>query len=101
MQVPGLSAGICYYGLPADDDGDPRSLRLPLQGHFAQKDTFITPERVDRLEQQLREGGAPHEFYRYDADHAFANETRPDRHDPEAAALAWRRSLEFLARHVG
>jgi carboxymethylenebutenolidase len=32
-------------------------------------------------------------------DHAFFNDTRPEVHNPEAAALAWRRTVDvFQAR---
>ena len=42
-----------------------------------------------------------HEIHRYDAHHAFLNEARPEVHNADAAALSWRRSLDFLARHLG
>ena len=46
------------------------------------------------------------EFHRYHAKHAFANETADSKnlpmlkYDPAAAALAWRRTMEFLAKHL-
>jgi carboxymethylenebutenolidase len=46
------------------------------------------------------------EFHRYNAKHAFANETADSKklpilkYDPEAAALAWRRTLDFLGQNL-
>jgi carboxymethylenebutenolidase len=34
-------------------------------------------------------------------DHAFFNDTRPEVYAPEAAALAWERTLAFLAERIG
>jgi carboxymethylenebutenolidase len=34
-------------------------------------------------------------------EHAFFNDTRPEVHDPEASALAWRRAVEFLRSTLG
>lgn len=101
MKLPELDAGVCYYGMPSDDQGDPRTIRKPLQAHFGNQDPIITPGKVDRLEELLRAGNVPYELHRYDATHAFANDTRPDRYHPEAAETAWRRSLTFLARTIG
>lgn len=38
------------------------------------------------------------EYHVYDAGHAFANDQRPHAYRPDAAALAWARTLEFLRR---
>jgi carboxymethylenebutenolidase len=98
--VPELSAAVCFYGVPPAAIADPRTIRIPLLCHFATHDTWCTPEVVDALEQQLREGNVPHEFHRYDAQHGFFNESRPEVHDNAAADLAWQRTLAFLGRHL-
>lgn len=99
VYVPEADAAVCWYGVPPAEAADVRTIRIPLQGHFALQDTFFPPSMVDDLEKRLKEGKVGYEFYRYQADHAFGNETGPH-HDPEAARLAWQRSLEFLARHL-
>jgi dienelactone hydrolase len=38
--------------------------------------------------------------FRSEADHAFANDARPDLYNPEAARLAWERTLDFLHKHL-
>ncbi|MBW8906837.1 MAG: dienelactone hydrolase family protein [Betaproteobacteria bacterium] len=49
--------------------------------------------------------GLKFEFHRYEAKHAFANETAarkvsPLEYNPQAAELAWKRTMEFLDRHL-
>ena len=76
-----------------------RTISIPFQGHFALEDGFFTPDKVDALEARLKEGNVTHEFYRYQAQHAFGNETGAA-YNADAANLAWERSTEFLARHL-
>ena len=98
IHVPELDAVCSWYGLPPAEAGDPRRIRAPLQGHWAQQDPYFPPAAVDALEASLRQGGVAFEFYRYDAPHAFGHEGAPY-FDRESAELAWQRSLEFLAKH--
>jgi carboxymethylenebutenolidase len=100
VHIPAASAAVCFYGAPPAALADPRNLQVPLQCHFADHDDWITAEVVRNLEEALRDVKTEHEIHRYDAHHAFFNEARPEVHNPEAAALSWRRSLEFLARHL-
>ena len=68
---------------------------VPFQGHFANTDDWCAPEAVDALSAALAVSASPHEVHRYDAAHAFFNES-VEAYDAESARLAWRRSLEFL-----
>lgn len=92
-------AACCWYGVPPAEAADTRTISIPFQGHFALEDTFFTPDAVDALELRLKEGNVPHEIYRYQAAHAFGNETGPY-YNADASNLAWERSIEFLARHL-
>jgi carboxymethylenebutenolidase len=98
IHVPELDAVCCWYGVPPHEAGDPRAIRVPVQGHFALKDEYFPPSVVEELEAKLKEAGVRYEFHRYPASHGFGRESAPY-HDPEAAALAWQRSLDFLARY--
>jgi carboxymethylenebutenolidase len=40
------------------------------------------------------------ELHVYDAQHAFCNERRPEVYNPDAAALAWDRTLAFVREHT-
>ena len=95
-----IDGTVIYYGRVIDDPAALGALQGPVLGHFADLDGFITSESVDAFEQALGEAGIPHELFRYDADHAFANPTSA-RYDNADADLAWQRSLGFLARVLG
>lgn len=101
VHVPGLRAAVCFYGVPPASFADPAQIRIPFQGHFANRDDWITPAVVDGLEQAMRSAGAAPDIHRYAADHAFFNATRPEVFDPACAKLAWERSLAFFAKHLG
>jgi carboxymethylenebutenolidase len=58
------------------------------------------------LEDMLAKAGVAYTFYRYDAQHAFANEVPidpniPTKYNPTAAETAWQRTLEFFDQHLG
>jgi carboxymethylenebutenolidase len=100
-RLSGIDAGVCFYGIPPASKADPSRLRTPMQFHFAQHDDWCTPEAVDKLEQALRQGSATFEIHRYDAQHAFMNEARPEVYNAEAATKAWERTLQFLLAKLG
>ncbi len=100
VRIPEVDAVVCFYGIPPEEQADPGALRAPFQGHFANRDDWCTPAAVDALEAKLESAGVDHELYRYDAQHGFFNEQRPDVYDPEAAALAWERTIAFLGSRL-
>jgi carboxymethylenebutenolidase len=99
-KIPELSCSVPFYGIPPEDVVKPADVKIPLQGHFALKDTWITPDMVDRFEAGLKASGKDFEIHRYDADHAFVNEQRAPVHDRKAAELAWDRALTFFRKHL-
>ena len=99
VHVPEFVAGVAFYGIPPKEFADPAKIRLPLQGHFANKDDWCTPAAVDDLERGLKESGLKHEVYRYEAAHAFANE-RSAAYDVACANLAWERMAAFLRAQI-
>lgn len=99
MYVPETDAVSSWYGVPPPEAGDPGKIRIPVQCHVALKDAFFTPAAMDAFEAKLKAAKVPHEFHRYDANHAFGNETGPN-HDAAAAKLAWQRTLDFLKKQL-
>jgi carboxymethylenebutenolidase len=95
VHVREFAAGVCFYGIPPKEFADPAKIGVPLQGHFANRDDWCTPAAVDELESALKAAGVPHEIYRYDAAHAFANE-RSAAYDVACANQAWERMTAFL-----
>jgi carboxymethylenebutenolidase len=106
VNVPEADACVVWYGFPPLDYVDPSRIKAPLLGHYAIHDVPFPIAKVDELEQKLRAANVRFEFHRYDAKHAFANETADEKkldmlkYDPQAATLAWRRTMEFLDRHL-
>jgi carboxymethylenebutenolidase len=99
-KIPELAAAVSFYGIPPEQAVKPADVRIPLQGHFANHDDFITPKVVDDFEKALKAARKDVEFFRYDAHHAFVNEQRMAVHDRQAAELAFGRATAFLRKHL-
>jgi carboxymethylenebutenolidase len=94
--VPEMDAGACFYGIPPAGAFDPKGNKIPLICHFATHDDWCTPAKVSELEDGLKQSNSKFEFYRYDAQHAFMNEARPEVYDAQSAQSAWDRTLKFM-----
>lgn len=99
IHIPGCSAGICFYGIPPKEFSDPKDIKVPFQGHFANQDDWCTPTAVDEVENTLQESNITHEIFRYDAAHAFFNE-QSDAYNVSAQRDAWKRLTTFLEKHL-
>jgi carboxymethylenebutenolidase len=76
------------------------NLRCPVLGLFGNEDKSPSPERVDELEQLLREQGKIYEFHRYDgAGHGFFAVDRPS-YRVEAANDGWERIAHFFGHYL-
>ena len=104
--VPEVDAAVPYYGYPPLDYIDASKITAPLLGHWAIEDVPFPIAGVADLEKKLADAKVDFEFHRYQAKHAFANETADSKglamlkYDPAAAELAWGRTLAFFARHL-
>ena len=96
VRVPEMDAGACFYGIPDLPAAEFMKIKIPLTCHFANQDGHWTPAKVDALEAALKQSPSQFEIYRYDAQHAFMNESRPAVYDAASAKLAWDRTLKFL-----
>jgi len=106
VNVPEADASVVWYGFPPLEYVDAAKIKAPLMGHWATGDTVFPITKVDELERKLRDARVQFEFHRYAAKHAFANETADAKnlpylkYDAAAADLAWRRTMDFLAKHL-
>lgn len=107
VHVPEADAAVAHYGYPPLEYIDASKIKIPLMGHWAIEDAFFAIAGVDQLERKLQEAGVSFEFHRYQAKHAFANETQvppncppSNEYKPQAAATAWERTLDFFARRL-
>jgi len=98
-----ISASVCFHGIPDMNAWDAKKIQIPMQFHFANKDTmagFSDPAAANKLEQKVKDAGVHYEFYRYETDHAFTNEDRPEVYNAEAAEKAWGRTFLFFNKHL-
>ncbi len=102
--VPEMDTGVIWYGYPPLEYVDAKKIKAPLLGHWGTRDQAFAISGVDALEKKLKDAGVKYQFYRYDAKHAFANETADEKkldmlkYDAKAADLAWQRTMDFLGR---
>jgi len=95
-----IAAGVNFYGIHPNAQIDPNKLRVPILAHFGKRDKTVPEESARALIRSIESRGKEIEAHFYDADHAFFNDTRPEVHNREAAALAWQRTLQFLNKHL-
>jgi carboxymethylenebutenolidase len=104
--VPELDGTVVWYGYPPLEYVDANAITKPMMAHWATHDDFFAISGVDQLDAKLAEAGTQHEFYRYDAKHAFANPKSDSRglpplqYNEAAAMLAWGRTTEFLKKNL-
>ena len=88
-QRPDAVAAVvpCYGIIPwPDAQPDYSSMSAAVLGHYAEKDSFFTPEAANALAAQLHALGKSVEMVIYPGtDHAFFNDTRPEVYDANAA----------------
>lgn len=106
VNVPEADAAVAWYGFPPLEYVDASKIKAPLMGHWAIDDVPFPIAKVDELEKKLRDAKVKHEFHRYKAKHAFANEEADSKnlamlgYNREAAEQAWTRTLEFLDKNL-
>ena len=94
-ELEGFSAAAPFYGdIPSDDVL--QKLTTPTIFISATKDGWINPEKVARLEDAVERFELPVTSVKYDADHAFFNDTRPDVYNDVAAKDAWALVIGFF-----
>ena len=99
-QCAEVGATVAFYGMPRELSVV-QGITAPLLGLYAEHDHGITLESVHMLEQMLEQQGTPHEIHIYPgASHAFFNDARPQIYDPQAAADAWQRTLDWFRRYL-
>ncbi len=94
-----LDAGAPFYGRAADTD-KVANIRAALQVHYAENDPRVNAMR-DAFEAALEEHGVTYEMHTYpNTRHGFHNYSTP-RYAPDAARLAWERTVAFFKQHLG
>ena len=91
----GFVAWVPYYGGGILDHQNLEP-KVPLMGHFGEKDAHIPAEGVRKLAEKFKQ----HPIFIYEADHGFNCDQRGSYNAP-AAKQARERTLAFFRKHVG
>ena len=90
-----IAAAVGYYVSRIGENLEGIPL-CPMLLHFGARDQHIPLSDVEKARELFARG----EFHVYPADHGFNCDARAS-YDAPSAALAWQRTQDFLARHVG
>jgi carboxymethylenebutenolidase len=98
VRMPDLGAAVAFYGAQPAAEDVPK-IKAPLMLHYAGLD-----QRIDAgwpaYKAALDKAGVDYQAFTYDGvNHGFNNDTTP-RYDEAAAALAWKRTMDFFAEHL-
>jgi carboxymethylenebutenolidase len=97
-RMPELRAAVPFYG-PHPLVEDVPNIQAAVLGIYAGNDQRIN-QGIPPIEEAMAQNSKLYEKVIYDgADHAFHNDTST-RYNPEAAADAWRRTLEWFELYV-
>jgi len=98
-KLEGLSASAPFYG-DVPEEFTLQGLKCPVIFISGTKDRWINPEKVQELERIAKVNMLPIESIKYEADHAFFNDTRPEVYDKEAAKDAWEKVIAFFNENL-
>lgn len=93
-----INAAVPFYGTPASSELV-KNVRAPLLLQFAQNDQRVNDSWPD-YEAVLKGNNVDYQAYVYPGtQHGFHNDST-SRYDPQAAELAWTRTLAFFNQHL-
>lgn len=93
-----IASTIVFY---AARNGDFSKSASRFQFHFAEKDAWVSQASVAKMKKSLAVAGKDATFYSYPGTgHWFFESDRKDAFQPDAAELAWKRSLAFLRQNA-
>jgi carboxymethylenebutenolidase len=96
-----VDASAPFYGDVPADTSIISKLSCPILFIGAEKDQWITVEKMNRLDAALKQYGKEGEVRIYKGvDHAFFNDTRPEVYSRPDAEDAWKRVVEFFNKHL-
>jgi carboxymethylenebutenolidase len=97
-RIADLGGAVPFYGGQAKTEDVPK-IKAPLLIHYAEKDDRVNAG-WPAYEAALKENKVSYEVFFYPGtQHGFNNDTTP-RYDKEAAALAWKRTIDFFNKNL-
>jgi carboxymethylenebutenolidase len=95
VNSPDLNAAVPYYGSQPTEE-QVEKIKAPLMAHYGGEDTRIDAG-IPAFEAALKKYKKEYQIFIYEgAQHAFNNDTSPERYNEKAAKLAWSRTIAFF-----
>lgn len=95
VNAPTLKAAVPYYGRQPVAE-DVAKIKAPVMAHYAENDQGID-QGIPAFEEALKKANIEYQIFIYPGtQHAFNNDTNPDRYNEQAAKLAWKRTVDFF-----
>lgn len=99
VHAPALQVAVAYYGRQPEAADVPK-IKSFVQLHYGGLDERVNAG-IPAYEEALKAAGVKYELYVYEgAQHAFLNDTAPTRYNPEAAKLAWERTMKIFKEKI-
>jgi len=100
VNSPELTAAVPYYG-SAPKEEEVSNIKASMLLHYAGEDERIN-QGIPAYEAALKKAGVDYQLFMYEgAQHAFNNDSNPQRYNKEAAELAWKRTVDFFKEKLG
>ncbi len=95
VNSPDLNAAVPYYGMQPKPE-QVESIKAPIMAHYAGDDARIDAG-IPAFEEALKKYKKDYQIFIYEgAQHAFNNDSNPERYNEKAAKLAWSRTIAFF-----
>lgn len=92
---PDLDAAVPYYGRQPSAE-QVAMIKAPIMAHYGGDDAGIN-QGIPAFEEALKKNKKEYQIFIYEgAQHAFNNDSNPERYNEKAAKLAWQRTIAFF-----
>lgn len=99
-QLKSLDAVVVFYGRSPTPIESVKNIQAPVMAHYGEKDPGVS-KGIEETVAAMKKYNKVYDHRIYSgAQHAFNNDTVPDRYHALAAKEAWSRTLDFLRRHL-
>lgn len=94
-----LDAAAPYYGSVPKTEDVPK-IKAPILAHYAENDERINAG-IPAFEEALKANNKKYQIYTYPGtQHAFNNDSNPERYNAEQAKIAWKRTVDFFKENL-
>lgn len=95
-----VKAAAPFYGPQPTNYAELAKTKAAVSAVYAELDTRITSS-TQQMEQELKKSGSPYAITIYPGvNHAFHNDTNPDRYNAAAAQKAWVATVEWFRKYL-